>query len=202
MHRTNGQSVAVFSCALLLAASLSGAQEGALKITILEGDEAILNTRERVAREAIVKVEDENNKPVAGAFVTFVSPNNGASAVFSNGLKSITIETGADGRAVLRGITPNQSAGKYEVRIRAVKEGKSGQAVLAQTNVVKAVAVAGGMSAKALGILLAVGAAGAVGAAVALGGGGSSPANPGGGGTPALTSVTLTPGSPTVGGPR
>jgi hypothetical protein len=195
------RSISRQGSALFLAAILAvppgraAAQEGALKITILEGDEAILNTRDRLAREAIVQIEDENNKPVAGAFVTFMAPNNGPSAVFADGLKTVTIETGPDGRAVLRGIRPNNTAGKYQLRIRAVKDGKSGSAVLSQSNALAAV----GISGKALAILVAVGAAGAAGAAIALGGGSSPAAGPGA--APPSPAITITPGQPSVGRP-
>jgi hypothetical protein len=37
-----------------------------LTISILEGEGAINNIRQRTAREAIVQVQDENHKPVAG----------------------------------------------------------------------------------------------------------------------------------------
>src|ERR1041385_9431846 len=44
-----------------------------LSITIVEGEGAINNVRQRVNREPIVQVEDNNRKPVAGAVVVFRS---------------------------------------------------------------------------------------------------------------------------------
>src|SRR5262245_33119911 len=125
--RNHLQSVAMVMAALTLEASLRAqapsAQMPNLSITILEGDNAIVNVRQRLNREAIVQVEDENRKPVAGVAVTFFSPNNGASAVFSNGANNITIMTDAEGKAIVRGIRPNQTVGKYEIRVSATKEG-------------------------------------------------------------------------------
>ena len=120
------QYLAIIAVALTLEASMS-AQEPApaagagLSITILEGDNAIVNTRQRLGREAIVQVEDENHKPVAGAAVTFFAPNSGPSAVFSNGSNNITILTDSKGQAVVRGIKANQVAGKAEIKITATK---------------------------------------------------------------------------------
>jgi hypothetical protein len=54
-------------------------QTSTLKILVLEGQDAINNIRQRTARDTIVEVQDENNKPVAGAVVTFLLPDRGAS---------------------------------------------------------------------------------------------------------------------------
>jgi hypothetical protein len=53
---------------------------GRIQIVIVEGEGAINNIRQRVAREPIIQVEDENRRPVAGAAVTFLLPNQGAGA--------------------------------------------------------------------------------------------------------------------------
>lgn len=202
MRWTIRQACAALASLALFASAAPAAQEGALKITILEGDNAILNTRERVAREAIVQVEDENRKPVAGAALTFLSPSNGPSATFSNGLRNITLMTDDQGRAVLRGIKPNQAGGKYDIQVRAVKDGKTGSTVMSQTNALAATAAAAGVSGKMIAILVAVGAAGAVGAAVGLSGGSKGGVAPGPAPGPSVISIGVTPGTPTVGPPR
>ncbi|GIU75298.1 MAG: hypothetical protein KatS3mg004_2385 [Bryobacteraceae bacterium] len=172
--------------------------EGGLRITIVEGDEAIFNVRQRVSREAIIQVEDENRKPVAGALITLTAPRQGASAVFSNGLNNITLATDSSGRAVVRGIRPNSVQGRFSIRITAVKDGLRGSAQLNVTNVAAAAAAAGGISAKLLTFLLIAGAGAAAGtvAATRNGGGGAS------GGPAAPPPTTITPGTPTVGPPR
>ena len=48
-----------------------------LSITIVEGEGAINNIRQRVNREPIVQVEDQNHKPVAGAVVVFLPSRPG-----------------------------------------------------------------------------------------------------------------------------
>jgi hypothetical protein len=185
---------------LLMQSSILSA-EATLKITILEGDNPILNTRQRVSREAIVQVEDENRKPVAGAAVVFLTPNHGPSAVFVNGAHSVTATTGADGRAVIR-LTPNKAAGKYEIHVTASKNGVTGTTSMTATNTVPAAAAAGGISGKTIAILAAVGGAAAVGAAVGLHGGGKTNTPPSPPNTPTNTGVVLVPGSPTVTAPR
>lgn len=199
------QYLAIMAVALTLEASMP-AQDPApavgagLSITILEGDNAIVNTRQRLSREAIVQVEDENRKPVAGAAVTFFAPNSGPSAVFSNGSNNITILTDNQGRAVLRGIKANQVAGKAEIKITATKEGfRSASAILSQTN---AVAAAAGLSAGMIGLIVGIGAAAGLGIALGAGGSGSSGGGGGGGGVTPGRPTVLSPGTPTVGPPR
>jgi hypothetical protein len=200
--RNHLQSIAVVMAALMLEATLPAQEPPAagagLSITILEGDNAIVNTRQRLSREAIVQVEDENRKPVAGAAVTFFAPNNGPSALFSNGANNITILTDAEGKAVLRGVKPNQTAGKFEIKVTATKEGfRSASTILSQTN---AAAAAAGLSAGMIGLIVAAAAGAGIGIALGVSGGGGSTGG-GGGATPARPTV-LTPGSPTVGPPR
>lgn len=190
-----------------LAAAQGAPETGGLTIKIIDGDEPIFNVRQRVTREAIVQVEDENHKPVAGAFVMFAAPGNGPSATFANGTTSITLTTDAKGQATLRGITSNRVQGKFQIRISASKDGKTGSASLNVSNVVPPAAAgsssssAGGISGKTIGILAAIGGAAAVGAVVALGRGNSSSPSPGA--PPAASpGVVLVQGSPTVGPPR
>ncbi len=196
--------LAIIAVALTLEASMPAqdpapATGAGLSITILEGDNAIVNTRQRLSREAIIQVEDENHKPVAGAAVTFFAPNSGPSAVFSNGSNNITILTDNQGRAVLRGIKANQVAGKAEIKITATKEGfRSATSILSQTN---AVAAAAGLSAGMIGLIVGIGAAAGIGIALGAGGGGGRSTNAGGGVSPSRPTV-LSPGTPTVGPPR
>ena len=180
---------------VLLAAQLR-AQEAiqSLRIEIVEGDGAINNVRQRFAREPIVQVEDENRKPVAGAVVTFVLPNQGASGVFPNGARTLTTITDNNGRAVARGLRPTNN-GKFEIRVNASKDGKTASTTIGVSNVLAAAAITGAK----LALLLAIAGGAAAGIAVAVNnsGGGGGVATP-----PATPPTVLTPGNPTVGGPR
>ena len=167
-----------------------------LNIVIVEGEGAINSTRQRVAREPVVQVEDENHKPIAGAAITFLLPNQGAGASFANGAKSLTVLTDDKGQAVARGLRPNNVNGQYQVRVNASFRGQTTSTTVTQTNTIAAAAIAGGISAKVL-IILAIAGAGVAGGVVAAtrgGGGGNNP--------PAATPTVLTPGTPTVGAPR
>jgi hypothetical protein len=158
-----------------------------LNIVILEGEGAINNLRQRVAREAIVQVEDENHKPLSGVAVTFLLPDYGPSGVFLDGSRSMTVMTDAQGKAIARGIQPNKVSGKMQIRVNAKYQGLTQSTVITQTNAVGA--AAGGISGKLLTLILVGAAAAAAGTAVAL------TRN----GTP---TAVVTPGTPTVGPPR
>ena len=175
-----------------------------LTISILEGEGAINNIRQRTAREAIVQVQDENHKPVAGAAVTFFLADHGASGVFANGSQSMTVLTDANGQAAMRGMVPNQMAGKMEIRVSARLGNLNADAVITQTNAAGAAAAGGAaISGKAIAlIVVGVVAAAVVGVVLATRGGSSTSTSttiPTGPSTPAA--VTITPGTPTVGHP-
>jgi hypothetical protein len=186
----------------LLAASLlppAQAQEPKLNIVIVEGEGAINNVRQRVAREPIVQVEDENRKPIAGAVVVFMLPNQGAGGAFADGSRMLTVTTDSQGRAVARGFKPNNVEGKYQIRVNASSAGMTGSTVINQTNAVVAGAAAAGSSSalKWLLILGGIGAGAGIGAYVATrDSGGGTPT------TPPRPAIVITPGTPTVGGPR
>jgi hypothetical protein len=196
----------ILFCAMLAQSVPLPAQEnpaaapGKIHIVIVEGEGAINNVRQRVAREPIVQVEDENRKPVAGAAVTFLLPNQGAGATFANGARSLTITTDSQGRAVARGLKPNNVNGRYEIRVNASSQGRTDTVTISQTNALAAAAAgaAAGISAKLLIILAVAGGAAAAGAVAATRGGGGG--NGGGGAQP--TPTVIVPGSPSVGGPQ
>ena len=165
-----------------------------LNIAIVEGDGAVNNIRQRMAREPMVQVTDENRKPIAGAVVVFLLPNQGAGGAFANGAKSLTTLTDANGNAVARGMQANRLSGQYQIKVTASHQGQTSSTAINMTNAVLTGAAAAGISMKLL-LILAAGGATAAGIAVAASGGG-------GGGTPPRQSTTVTPGTPTVGGPR
>src|SRR5689334_10715340 len=78
-----------------------------LNIVVVEGEGATNNVRQRVARDPLVRVEDENHKPVAGAAVVFTLPTEGATGEFANGAKSVTVVTDRSGMAAAQGLKLN-----------------------------------------------------------------------------------------------
>lgn len=164
----------------------------ALNIVIVEGEGAINNVRQRVAREPIVEVTDENKKPVSGALVTFMLPGNGPSGVFANGSNTMTIATDNAGRAVARGIRVNNQPGQYQMRVSVSHQGLVASTGVTMTNA--AVAAAAGLGVAKLLIILAVAGAAVAGSAVAI--------NQSGGSATVPPSIGVTPGTPTVGPPK
>jgi hypothetical protein len=176
------------------------APAGKLHIVIVEGEGAINNVRQRVAREPIVQVEDENRKPVAGAAVTFLLPQQGPGATFANGSRSTTLLTDNNGRAIARGLRPNNVNGEYQIRVNASHQGQTASATITQTNAFAlagaAAGVGAGISVKLLTII-AVAAAATAGGVVA-----ATRGNGGNGTSGAPTPTIITPGTPSVGGPQ
>lgn len=206
-----------------------GPKPSKLRLEIIEGDGAINNIRQRVAREPVVQVEDENRKPVAGAVVVFTLPQRGASGVFGDGSRILTLLTDQNGRAIARGLQPNGVAGRMPIRVNASFRGVTASRTIVQTNSVAGAgaggaaaggaagaagggggaaggAVAGGAAAgaaigaaKIVAIVAAVGGAAAAGVAVAVAKGNGNGSSGPVTGTPP---ATITPGTPTVGPPR
>jgi hypothetical protein len=171
-----------------------------LSITIVEGEGAINNVRQRVNREPIVQVEDQNHKPIAGAVVIFLLPDQGASGVFADGSRMLMTVTDNQGRAVARGIRPNNQSGPMQIRVNASFQGLTASSIITQTNLAGAASAsgAGGLSTltKVLIIVGIAGGAAAAGAIIATHGGGGSSSSTG---TPP---IVITPGgTPTVGAP-
>ncbi len=184
-------------CALLLAALLAfgptarAAQDPnspKLNIVVINGDGAINNIKSRTARETIVEVRDENNKPVAGATVVFLLPDSGPGLVSQQGGRMITTTTDNAGRAAARGLKPNGQAGNYNMQIRANFQQSFGQIVVAQSNVLAAGAAISGLTLTIIGIAAAAAAGGAIYAVT--NNGNSRP------------SVGVNPGNPSAGAPR
>jgi len=170
-----------------------------LSITVVEGEGAINNVRQRVNRDTVVQVEDQDRRPVAGAAVTFFLPDQGASGTFPNGSRMLMVLTDNQGRAAARGIRPNSQSGPMQIRVTASFQGLTASALITQTNAATGPATSGtGMSkgTKWAIILAIAGGAAAGGIAAATHGGGSN-----GGGSSATPSIVITPGTPTVGAP-
>ena len=168
-----------------------------LNIVIVEGEGAINNVKQRTAREAIVQVEDENRRPIAGAAVLFMLPDSGPGGVFSNGTRTLQVITDSQGRAALNGLRVNSTQGKFQIQVQANYQGVTATTSITQTNAVITAAAAGGISGKLIAILAIVGGAAAGGAVLATRSNGSNPPT-----TPPTTPTTISAGVPSVGGPQ
>ena len=186
-------SAVIATVSMLLPAMQGQAPPASLQITILDGEDAMNNIRQRTAREPIVQVEDENHKPVAGALVLFTMPDSGPGGTFAGGARTLSVTTDSQGRAIARGLRPNHLKGRYQIRVQASLQGVAARTTITQTNVVGAGAGASAGVPKWVSILV-VGAVGATAVAVATHNGGAK--------TPSNVPVLVAPGTGTVGPPR
>lgn len=174
-----------------------------LNIVIVEGEGATNNIRQRVAREPIVQVEDENHKPVAGAVVVFTLPTHGAGGVFADGAHTLTTVTNEQGQAVARGFSANNAKGPFQIHVNASKNGQTANATISMANIAAGGAAgagaASGISGKLIAVIAIVGAAAAGGAIAAVKAGGGNNGNNGAGGP---ISTTITAGTGSVGPPK
>lgn len=172
---------------------------GKLNLVVIDGEGAINNIKQRTAREPVVQVEDENHRPVAGVVVVFTLPSQGATGTFPGGSHSLTVITDDQGRAVARGLRPNNVHGQYQIRVTASKDGQTASANISQSNAIVAgaagAAAAGGISGKLIAVIVVAAAAAAGGAIYATHSGGGS-------NNPPASMVTIAPGTGTVGPPR
>lgn len=133
--------LAVALCCLVMnAACPSWAQQTpaaapSLVITILDGEGALNDIRQRTAREPIIEVQDENHKPVAGAVVLFTLPSSGPSGAFADGSQIFSTVTDNAGRAVAQGLRPNNISGQFDVHVRVTYNNSTAETTIHQKNV-------------------------------------------------------------------
>ena len=150
-----------------------------LNIIVVEGEGAINNIRQRTAREPIVQVVDENNRPVAGATVAFLLPGSGPGGTFPGGARALTVLTDQKGQAVAKGFVHNGEAGKFQIEVNATYQDLSASTTINQANAVLTAAAVGGMGAGKIIAILAVAGGAIAGGVFAL----RSKGNGGNGGT-------------------
>src|SRR5437667_12881043 len=85
--------VLVLSFTLLIPKAFAQVVPARIELVVVEGEGAINNIRQRVARDPIVIVEDENHRRVAGAAVGFTLPISRRTGEFSNRSKTLTVAT-------------------------------------------------------------------------------------------------------------
>ena len=185
---------------LTFAAVVYAARGESLKLVVVEGEGALNSIEARRAKEPVVRVEDEEGRPVAGAAVSFILPVQGAGGYFDGREASLTVTTGAGGIAVARGLKPNNLAGPFTIRATASSGGRTATATIHQTNVAPLVTRGNG---KKIALLAILGGA-AVGGVVAAtrGAGGSSPGGNAAVSGSAAGGTTVQSGTPVFGPPR
>ena len=100
--------------------------------------------RQRVARDPVVRVEDDDHRPVSGAAVVFALPVSGAERRIYQWLdKTLTVTTDPDGLAPAHGLRTNEVSGKLQIYVTAAYRG-----VRARTLINQFVAASPGAKAK------------------------------------------------------
>lgn len=186
--------------AYLPAFASAQAAPSSLRVEVLDGEGAINNIRTRRARDPVVRVVDDKNAPLPGVSVTFFLPDMGPGGAYPGDVKTLTLLTDEKGQAAGRGLVPNQTAGKYQIRVVASYRGQTTDTVINQINAEPGGAASEGHS-KKIWILAAIGGAAAGGLALAVSHkGGSNPAQP----TPTPTpgGIVITSGTPIFQPPR
>jgi hypothetical protein len=93
-----------------------------VQLKVVEGEGTVYRTGTRATRGLTVMVTDENGKPVENAAVSFRLPDEGATGVFSSGLRTEVVTTGVNGQATVWGMQWNKTPGPVEIRITTVKD--------------------------------------------------------------------------------
>jgi hypothetical protein len=161
----------ILAAALVLLSTSAGAQPAgntALRIVVVEGEDAVNIVQQKTAVAPVIEVRDRNNLPVPGALVTFSIQSGNAATL--GGASTLTVATNAAGQAAVTGLTPT-AAGAFQIQVSAAFQGQVATATIAQTNVMTA-AQAAAASAATGG---ASGSSAGGGAAGGAGGGGLSP---------------------------
>lgn len=175
-----------------------------LKLVALAGKGEANDLQRHVMAPLVVEVLDQDDRPVEGAEVVFRFPINGASAAFPDGKTSRSVHTNGQGQAAAMNWVANNEVGSFEVHVTATYGNQVGEIDIPMSNANRVVeqnarstakrsawysptwvkaAILGGTVAIAAGVFLAT-----------RGGGSKSSSSP--------TTVTITPGSPTIGGPQ
>jgi hypothetical protein len=93
-----------------------------VQLKVVEGEGSVYRTGTRATRGLTVLVTDETGKPVENAAVSFRLPDEGATGLFSSGLRTEVVMTAANGRATVWGMQWNKIPGPVEIRVTTVKD--------------------------------------------------------------------------------
>jgi len=192
------------------AAPLAPATVEGLKVTPLAGKDEVNDIERKLMAPLVVQITDQNDRPVEGAEVIFRFPLQGPSATFPGGRTSQTTRTNSQGQAAAMNWMANSQTGHFDVHVTASYANLVGQTTFTMSNATKvtrtSATTVGTVTEKEkknwfspawVKIAVIAGGAGAIiGIVLATRGGSHS--------TPAPTppTVTISPGTPSVGGPH
>ena len=189
----------------------ASAAQPRLHIEILKGDGGVNTLGSDTVVEPVVQVRDRNNQPLADVAVTFTAPNDGPSATFLNGSRSITLMTDSSGEAILLGMKP-VNPGQFQIAVSASAGSETVVTAISLTNEPREQPAATGTTTGAKkhglskGAILAIvgaGAAAAIGIGIGMGGhGGSSSSGGSNNSAGSSASIGLGSGGVAAGPPR
>jgi len=104
-----------------------------IEIVVVEGQGVVSGARQRLAHDPVVRVEDDDHRPVAGATVSFALPLSGASGEFLNGSKTLTVVTDKSGQAAAHGVRTNDVPGTLQFYVTATYRNLRARALINQT---------------------------------------------------------------------
>jgi hypothetical protein len=171
-----------------------------LKIFVLEGEGAYNNIVFRSATSPVVEVRDIDDRPVEGAEVVFRLPASGPGGTFPG--QALTAKALANYRGQATAVlTPNNQAGRFTIHVTASLGNQFGEATINQTNTTEAIAPSTsepGWFKRHWKLLTITGVATGAIIGVVLATGGSSSS----GSSSSTPTVTISPGTITIGGPH
>ena len=173
--------------------------EESLKILVLAGKGESNDLERKVMSPMVIQVLDQNDRPIEGAEVVFRFPINGPGASFPGGKSSLTVRTNTGGQAAALNWMANSQTGPFDVHVTASYGNQIGETTFSMTNVTRVVEEPTKAKAESLWshrwfkIAVIGGAAVAVGLGVYFGTRGGSKSSG--------STVSISPGSPTVGAP-
>ena len=103
-----------------------------IEIVVVEGSDVSTYVRQRVSHDPVVRIEDDDHRPVAGAAVVFALPVSGTSGEFANGSKTLIVETEAGGLATAQGLRTNGVPGKLQIYVTASFHGARARTLINQ----------------------------------------------------------------------
>jgi hypothetical protein len=175
-----------------------------LSIMVVEGEGAINRVNQRASHDPVIRIEDENKKPLADAAAVFTLPTEGATGVFGNGAKTITVMSDRQGMAIATGLRVNQMPGRVQIHVNVSYKGLTGRTSITQFSEAPAgykPERGGGGNGKLIAIIAVLAAAGAGGAYFATRKSGSSASTPT---VPpvSIPSIGITPGTGVISPPH
>jgi hypothetical protein len=111
--------------------------EQSLKILVLAGNGEMNDLERRVMAPLVIQVLDQNERPVEGAEVVFRFPLNGPSAAFPGGKNSLTVRTSGTGQAPALNWMANGQVGTFQVHVNASYGNQVGEVTFPMSNVTR-----------------------------------------------------------------